>query len=77
MANLSIRNLDQESYTKLRIRAARHGVSMEEEVRRIITETVAAPEQLTKIFTKNFGPNNGVDLDTTSRKHPHEPLDFS
>lgn len=76
MANLSIRNLDQKSYTKLRIRAAKHGVSMEEEVRRIIVQTVTAPEQLGEVFRKYFGTNNGVDLNIPSDKQPHEPWDF-
>lgn len=33
MASLSIRKLDDETYDRLRDRAVRHGVSMEEEAR--------------------------------------------
>ena len=40
MAALTIRNLDDATKAALRVRAARHGVSMEEEVRRILRETV-------------------------------------
>ena len=36
MASLSIRKLDERTLERLRLRAARHGVSVEEEVRRII-----------------------------------------
>jgi len=36
MASLTIRNLDDATKQRLRIRAAEHGVSMEEEVRRIL-----------------------------------------
>ena len=31
MANISVRKLDNQVYNQLRIRAAEHGVSMEEE----------------------------------------------
>ena len=40
MANLTVRNLPQELHHKLRIRAARHGRSMEAEVRAILTQAV-------------------------------------
>ena len=77
MASFSIRKLDDQIYQKLRIRAARHGVSMEEEVRQILTEVVSVPERITTVFQKHFGPKNGVDLDIPNQRSPHEPLDFS
>lgn len=36
MASLIIRNLDETTKQALRLRAAQHGVSMEEEARRIL-----------------------------------------
>lgn len=36
MASLTIRNLDEAAKHALRVRAAQHGVSMEEEARRIL-----------------------------------------
>ncbi len=36
LADLSVRKLDEETYERLRSRASKHGVSMEEEVRRIL-----------------------------------------
>ncbi|WP_027876954.1 FitA-like ribbon-helix-helix domain-containing protein [Meiothermus cerbereus] len=36
MASLTIRNLDETTKQALRLRTARHGVSMEEEARRIL-----------------------------------------
>ena len=36
MASLSVRKLDVNVYEQLRVRAAKHGVSMEEEARQII-----------------------------------------
>ncbi len=75
MANLSIRKLDDDTYTRLRVRAAKHGVSMEEEARRILKRAVAVPERLGNLFLKHFGPTNGVDLDLPAHE-PHEPLDL-
>ena len=46
MPNLSVRNLSEETYRALRIRAARHGRSTEAEIRVIIEETVRPPERL-------------------------------
>lgn len=41
MASLTIRNLDDELKTLLRLRAARHGASMEQEARDILRQAVA------------------------------------
>lgn len=41
MPTLTIRNLDEATKTALRLRAARHGVSMEQEVRDILVRSVA------------------------------------
>lgn len=46
MPSLSVRKLDDETILNLRIQAARHGVSMEEEVRQIIKQAVSRPEKL-------------------------------
>jgi antitoxin FitA len=49
MAVLTVRNLDPDVKARLRVRAAQDGVSMEEEVRRILThaarESVSAPKK--------------------------------
>lgn len=44
MSSLTIRNVDDATKQRLRIRAARHGVSMEEEVRRILKEALRPAE---------------------------------
>jgi plasmid stability protein len=75
MANLSVRNLDDTIYERLRIRAARHGVSMEEEVRRIIQRSVASPERLGQLALECFGPAHGVELELPDRQ-PHEPIEL-
>jgi plasmid stability protein len=75
MANLSVRKLDEETLARLRVRAASHGVSMEEEVRRILKEAVASPERLGDLALELFGPQHGVDLILPQRL-PHEPMDL-
>ena len=75
MANLSVRNLNKSAYKQLQIRAAKHGVSMEEEARRIIYQAVCVPLRMSTVFKKYFGDKNGIDLILHHRK-PHEPTDF-
>ncbi len=76
MANLSVRKLNQEVYERLRVRAAKHGISMEEEARRIISQTVSAPEKVSEVFHNYFGRKNGVELEITKKHKPHKPMDF-
>ncbi|MBI5447404.1 MAG: hypothetical protein HY939_01575 [Gammaproteobacteria bacterium] len=76
MANLSIRKLDDGAYKQLHLRAVKHGVSMEEEARRIICQAVATPENIGAVFQKHFGPKNGIDLKKTNEKKPHSPMEF-
>lgn len=76
MANLSVRRLDKKAYERLRIRAAKHGVSMEEEARQIIYTAVAAPEKISEVFQKYFGHDHGIDL-KLDKHTPHDPMDFN
>ncbi len=41
MTSITVRNLDESVKAGLRLRAARHGWSMEQEVRQILRQTVA------------------------------------
>lgn len=75
MSTLTIRKLDDNIHRRLRIRAARVGVSMEEEARRILTRAISAPLCLSTVFRKHFGEQHGVDLQI--RRKPHEPIDLS
>jgi plasmid stability protein len=75
LASLSIRKLDDEVYERLRERATRHGVSMEEETRQILTRAVSPPERLGDLFLKVFGPDRGVDLELPQREI-QEPESF-
>lgn len=73
MPGLSVRKLDEETLSRLRIRAAKHGVSMEEEARRILKDAVSAPDRLGDLALRIFGPEHGIDLQLPERT-PHEPL---
>lgn len=75
MANLSIRKLDDNVYRYLQAQALAKGISMEEEVRGLITRAVNLPEKLSSVFKKHFGKKNGVDLALSSR-NSHDPIDF-
>lgn len=81
MATLTIRNLDDRLKTKLRIRAAEHGKSMEEEAREILRVSLAgsaanSSESLADIARRLFGPENGVDLELPPRGPMREPPTF-
>lgn len=75
MPSISVRKLDESTIERLRIRAATHGVSMEEEARRILQQAVEGPERLGKLALGLFGHEHGVDLPEVTRV-PHEPLNF-
>lgn len=76
MASLSVRKLDEDTLSRLRVRAAKHGVSMEEEARRILKEAVTAPDRLGDLAVRIFGPSHGVNLELPERT-AHEPLDLA
>jgi len=76
VASLSVRKLDEDTLSRLRVRAAKHGVSMEEEARRILKEAVTAPDRLGDLAVRIFGPNHGVNLELPERT-AHEPLDLT
>jgi plasmid stability protein len=70
MAALSIRDLDDAVIEHLRIRAARHGRSMEAEIRAILTSAVTAEAPQTDLFsalTERFARLCGLDLDLPAR----------
>ena len=74
MANLSVRRLDEEVVRRLKARAARESVSMEEEVRRILRQAVMAEEPLGSAIRRIVG-DDGVDLEL-ARREAYEPVDF-
>jgi antitoxin FitA len=81
MASITIRNLDQGLKNKLRIRAARHGRSMEAEVRDILgdvlAETSRLPTNLYDAIRRRIEPLGGVNLDIPRRRSVREPPRFT
>jgi plasmid stability protein len=75
VGSISVRRIEEETLEALRVRAASRGVSMEEEVRRILRQAVREPVWLGDLALEMFGPANGVDLPVRERR-PHEPIDF-
>lgn len=77
MANLTIRNLDDEVKDRLRIEAARHGRSMEEEVRHILRQAVAPPAReqgLGSRIVDRFRALGGCELPLPERQElPRSP----
>ena len=79
MASITIRNLDDEVKTKLRVRAATNGRSMEEEVRTILREVVgreSQPVNLAQAIRARVAPLGGVELDLPAREPMREPPEF-
>jgi len=73
MANLSIRKLDEATVQSLRVRAARHGVSMEEEIRRILDAAVRPPMPLGDMARSLFSdlpPGEDIQLPERERSEP-------
>jgi hypothetical protein len=80
MANLTIRNLNEEIKARLRIMAARHGRSMEEEARHILRQAVTPQAQdergLGSRIVNRFSPVGGCNLPTPERSETPRSPDF-
>jgi antitoxin FitA len=83
MASITIRKLDDQVKLKLRIRAAQHGRSMEEEAREILSKAVSgiskAPLSVAQSIRKDLAEAGlkGFDLPFYERLPMREPPDFS
>lgn len=72
VASITIRNLDDDVKTRLRVRAADNdrSMEMEEEARLILHDAVGrGPDRrdLASVVRAHFGPDNGVDLELPPR----------
>jgi antitoxin FitA len=74
MASITIRQLPETTKRKLRIRAAQHGRSMEQEAREILevglTEPVKTGKDLVESIRRRFAKYGGVKL----KIPPREPI---
>jgi plasmid stability protein len=79
MASITIRNIDDRLKSKLRIRAAAHGRSMEEEVRDILRSALAVTEpkeNLAAAIRRRVEAIGGMDIELPQRSPMREPIDF-
>ena len=79
MASITIRNLDDDIKRRLRVRAAEHGRSMEEEAREILREMVGhsrPPLNLAHTLRARVAKIGGVDLDIPARDAMRNPPVF-
>jgi plasmid stability protein len=81
MATLRIRDVDSGVKERLRVRAARHGRSMEAEARSVLSEAVAGDRDqpapnLAEAIRRRFAPLGGVDLDLPPAEFVDAPPPF-
>lgn len=77
MSSLTIRNLDDQLKTMLRLQAARHGCSMEQEVRDILRRAVQAQPAETGFAQKirqRFAGLNADELPIPKRRAARLPV---
>ena len=71
MATITIRKLDEKTKTRLRVRAAHHGRSMEEEAREILrsalTASPVAKENLADTIQRRFAAFGGLEFELPRR----------
>ncbi|HEY8263233.1 MAG TPA: plasmid stabilization protein [Methyloceanibacter sp.] len=80
MASITIRNLDDDLKRRLRIRAAEHGRSMEEEAREILRSAISgviAPKNLGEAIHARFAAMGDVEVVLPARGPMREPPSFS
>jgi plasmid stability protein len=77
MATITIRNLDDRTKSRLRLRAAQHSRSMEEEARTILRNALAAEApnapDLAAAIAARFRALGGVELDIPPREAIRKP----
>jgi len=80
MASMTIRNLDDQLKTRLRMQAAAHGRSMEDEARDILKSALsiepASGKSLVDAIRARVAPFGGVDLASPDREAIRTPVDL-
>ena len=79
MASINIRNLDEGLKKRLRLRAVKHGRSMEDEVRQILKSAVSTGDREPNLYDSIralFEPLGGVDLPEFPDEPMRDPVTF-
>lgn len=77
MASLTIRNLDDQLKTLLRLQAVRHGCSMEQEARDILRQAVQGQQvgtSFAKTISQRFAGLNADELPIPKRRTARLPV---
>ncbi|HEV2467554.1 MAG TPA: hypothetical protein VGS78_00050 [Candidatus Sulfotelmatobacter sp.] len=78
MASITIRNLEESTKRKLKVRAAQNGRSMEQEAREILQTALKNPPSksganLAEAIHQRFARLGGVDLEPLPREFMRDP----
>ena len=77
MASITIRKLDEPTKQRLRVRAAHHNRSMEDEARNIrraaLADDAATPQDLALAIHRRFKALGGIDLQLPDREPTRDP----
>ena len=80
MASITIRRLDESTKAGLRIRAAHHGRSMEQEAREILKEALKGKKtgqgNLAESIRRRFAALGGAELPDVAREPIRKPPKF-
>ena len=80
MASMTIRDIDDRLKARLRLRAAQHGHSMEEEAREILRTALATPRSATGSLVDSIRariePLGGIELKIAPREPIREPANL-
>jgi plasmid stability protein len=80
MASMTIRDIDEKLKRRLRIQAARHGRSMEDEARDILRTALSVETTrtggLVEAIRARIEPFGGVELKIALREAMREPIDL-
>jgi len=77
MANLIVRNVDDDIANALKARARQHGISAEAEHRRILQLALMYPKKRSFLEVLRQMPDVGSDEDFTRHQDRHAPEPFS
>ena len=81
MATLTIRQLDEKTKSQLRVQAAHHGRSMEEEAREILRSALSTgrpvKKNLAETIRQRFATFGGVELELPRRDAMRQPPEFA
>ena len=80
MASMTIRDIDDRLKARLRLRAAHHGHSMEEEAREILRTALSMPRSangsLVDCIRARIEPLGGIELKIAPRDPIREPVNL-